>query len=44
MSSTLDPDIAAMNPGAASLMPQGVDQILTPQELADLVAFLMSLK
>ncbi len=37
-------DIAAMNPGAASLMPQGIDQILTPQELADLVAFLMSLK
>jgi putative heme-binding domain-containing protein len=37
-------DIAAMNPGAASIMPQGVDQILTPQELADLVAFLMSMK
>lgn len=37
-------DMAAMNAGAASLMPQGVDQILTPQELADLMAFLMSLK
>ena len=37
-------DIAAMNAGTASLMPQGIDQILTPQELADLVAFLQSLK
>ncbi len=37
-------EVAAMNPGAASLMPQGIDQILTPQELADLVTFLMSLK
>jgi putative membrane-bound dehydrogenase-like protein len=37
-------EIAEMKPGAASLMPQGVDLILTPQELADLVAFLMSLK
>ncbi len=37
-------DIATMNPGAASLMPQGIDQILTPQELSDLLAFLMSLK
>jgi putative membrane-bound dehydrogenase-like protein len=37
-------EIAAMNPGTVSLMPQGIDQILTPQELADLVAFLQSLK
>ncbi len=37
-------EIAEMKAGAASLMPQGVDLILTPQELADLVAFLMSLK
>jgi putative membrane-bound dehydrogenase-like protein len=33
-------DIAEMQPGMASLMPQGFDQILTPGELADLVAFL----
>ena len=33
-------DIAAMQPGNTSLMPQGLDQILTRQELADLVAFL----
>lgn len=37
-------DITAMNPGAASIMPAGIDQILTPQELADTVAFLASLK
>jgi putative membrane-bound dehydrogenase-like protein len=37
-------DIATLHAGAASLMPQGVDLILTPGELADLVAFLMSLK
>ena len=32
--------IAEMRPGAASLMPAGMDQILTRQELADLLAFL----
>jgi putative heme-binding domain-containing protein len=37
-------DIASLNPGTLSLMPQGIDQILTPQELADLIAFLQSLK
>lgn len=37
-------DIAGMKPGSASLMPQGIDQILTPQELADVLAFLQSLK
>ncbi|HWB05441.1 MAG TPA: PVC-type heme-binding CxxCH protein [Verrucomicrobiales bacterium] len=37
-------DTASMNPGALSLMPQGIDLILTPQELADVVAFLESLK
>jgi putative heme-binding domain-containing protein len=33
-------EIAEMRPGAVSLMPQGFDQVLTRQELADLVAFL----
>ncbi|MEA3208271.1 MAG: hypothetical protein QOE70_1328 [Chthoniobacter sp.] len=33
-------DIAGMLPGTISLMPQGFDQILTRQELADLIAFL----
>ena len=37
-------DLAEMKPGTASLMPQGMDQILTPQELADVAAFLLSLK
>ncbi|MEN3337670.1 MAG: hypothetical protein V7647_1346 [Acidobacteriota bacterium] len=31
-----------MQPGAVSLMPQGVDELLTRQELADLLAFLKS--
>jgi putative membrane-bound dehydrogenase-like protein len=33
-------DIADMRPGKISIMPQGVDKALTPQELADLVTFL----
>ena len=33
-------DIAEMRPGAVSVMPAGLDQQLTKQELADLVAFL----
>jgi putative membrane-bound dehydrogenase-like protein len=33
-------EIAEMQPGTISLMPQGFDQILTRQELADLIAFL----
>ena len=33
-------DVTEMQPGAASLMPQGLDQILSTQELADLIAFL----
>jgi putative heme-binding domain-containing protein len=37
-------DVAAINPGTISIMPQGIDQILTAQELADLLAFLQSLK
>lgn len=37
-------DIDEMKPGTVSVMPAGLDQQLTPQELADLVAFLRSLK
>ena len=33
-------DVTEMQPGTASLMPQGLDQILNVQELADLIAFL----
>jgi putative heme-binding domain-containing protein len=33
-------DIESMVPGKVSIMPAGLDQQLTPQELADLVAFL----
>ncbi|RIK81738.1 MAG: dehydrogenase [Planctomycetota bacterium] len=35
-------DIEAMRPGTVSVMPQGLDAQLTPQELADVVAFLQS--
>ncbi len=34
------PEIEEMRPGTVSIMPAGLDQQLTPQELADLVAFL----
>jgi putative heme-binding domain-containing protein len=34
------PEIESIAPGAVSLMPKGYDTILSPQELADLVAFL----
>jgi putative heme-binding domain-containing protein len=34
------PDIADLQPGTVSLMPPGLDQQLTRQELADLLAFL----
>jgi putative membrane-bound dehydrogenase-like protein len=37
-------EIANMRPGTLSLMPEGLDQQLTRQELADLLAFLKSLK
>jgi putative heme-binding domain-containing protein len=37
-------DVVSVQPGAISLMPQGFDGILTPQELADLVAFLRTAK
>ena len=33
-------DIEEIRPGTVSLMPAGLDRILTPRELADLVAFL----
>jgi putative membrane-bound dehydrogenase-like protein len=37
-------EISTVRPGSLSLMPEGLDQQLTRQELADLVAFLKSLK
>ena len=37
-------DIAEMRPGTVSLMPAGLDEQLTRQELADLLAFLKSTK
>ncbi|HET6248946.1 MAG TPA: PVC-type heme-binding CxxCH protein [Tepidisphaeraceae bacterium] len=37
-------DIKELRPGTLSLMPAGFDQTLTPQELADLVAFLRACK
>ena len=37
-------DIAEMKPGAVSPMPQGYDQILSPLELSDLIAFLRNAK
>ena len=38
------PDIAEMRPGTVSVMPAGLDQQLTKQELSDLLAFLKSTK
>jgi putative heme-binding domain-containing protein len=35
-------EIRDLSPGQFSLMPQGIDQILTPQELADVMAYLQS--
>lgn len=37
-------DIETMEPGTVSVMPAGLDQQFTPQELADLVAFLKACK
>jgi putative heme-binding domain-containing protein len=37
-------DITEMRPGTVSVMPAGLDQQLTPQELADLLAFLKATK
>jgi hypothetical protein len=34
--------VTDLEPGAVSAMPPGMDVVLTPQELADLVAFLKS--
>jgi len=37
-------EIAEMRPGSVSVMPAGLDEQLTRQELADLLAFLKSTK
>ena len=37
-------DIADMRPGTTSIMPAGLDQQLSKQELADLLAFLKATK
>jgi len=37
-------EIAGMRPGTVSLMPEGLDEVLTKQELADLLAFLQATK
>jgi putative heme-binding domain-containing protein len=37
-------DIDEMNPGRVSIMPSGLEQQLTPRDLADLVAFLRACK
>ena len=37
-------DVSAFQPAATSLMPAGYDGILTPQQLADLVAYLHASK
>jgi putative membrane-bound dehydrogenase-like protein len=37
-------DVASITPSSVSLMPSGLDQQLTPQDLADLVAFLRACK
>jgi hypothetical protein len=37
-------DVEELRPGTVSLMPSGFDQQLTPQDLADLIAFLKAAK
>ena len=37
-------DIEEMQPSKVSIMPAGMDKLLTPSELADLVAFLRACK
>ena len=37
-------DVASITPSSVSLMPSGLDQQLSPQDLADLVAFLKACK
>ena len=36
--------IETMAPGKVSIMPAGMDKVLTPRDLADLVAFLKACK
>jgi putative heme-binding domain-containing protein len=33
-------DVDAVKPGKVSIMPAGLEKVLSPQEMADLVAFL----
>ena len=37
-------DIESLQPGTVSIMPSGLDQQLSPQELSDLIAFLKACK
>ena len=37
-------DIESVQPGTVSIMPSGLDQQLSPQELSDLIAFLKACK
>ncbi|HSI37201.1 MAG TPA: hypothetical protein VK986_26680, partial [Tepidisphaeraceae bacterium] len=37
-------DVKEVRPGQLSVMPAGLDQQLTPQELADLITFLKACK
>ena len=37
-------DVEEMRPSSVSIMPAGLDKQLTPQELADLIAFLKNAK
>jgi putative heme-binding domain-containing protein len=37
-------DLEELIPSAASIMPQGLEKALSPRELADVIAFLQSLK
>ena len=37
-------DIEELTPAATSIMPQGLDKSLTPKELGDVIAYLVSLK
>jgi putative heme-binding domain-containing protein len=37
-------DVEDVRPGKVSIMPDGLDKQLTPQELADLIAFLRACK
>src|SRR5690606_31538451 len=37
-------DIEEMRPAKTSIMPQGLDQTISPEEFRDLIAFLLTLK